>query len=191
MLCYAWVSSPYKVHTSNSRLYPTVRNFHNIVFISSKWKNKVCPIICVNLDQIFSMVLNIVEKVLIKIDTNYCANVIFGFDEMKTIPWKFQTMGTVWNLMHAPSLATKRLIRKATFGRECYQKGSYIFLWEVISLHWRICKQRDQDISGRPLSKKWYVSIRNTDNGPEGHWPQSMGRFRLGKKTDAISMISI
>ena len=37
-----------KVCASNSRLYPSVRNFHGIVFISAKWKNKVCPIICVN-----------------------------------------------------------------------------------------------------------------------------------------------
>ncbi len=27
----------------------------------------------------------------------------FHFDEIKTIPWKFRQMGTVWNLMHEPS----------------------------------------------------------------------------------------
>ncbi len=34
----------------NSKLFPSVQNFHNIYFISSKGKNKVCPRIIINVD---------------------------------------------------------------------------------------------------------------------------------------------
>ncbi len=91
-----------KVHASNSRLYPSIRNFHSIVFISSKLKNNVCPIICVKFDTNFfhgieyrriprcSIPWNYVWKKL----TQFIAQTLFfHFDEMKTILWKFRTDG--------------------------------------------------------------------------------------------------
>ena len=83
-----------KVCVSNCRLYPFVRIFHGIVFISSKWKIRFvqeffsCYWIPPN-----SMVFNTVENFSIKINTEHWANHHFSFWWNETILWKFQTDG--------------------------------------------------------------------------------------------------
>ena len=83
------------VYASNSRLYPSVRNFHGIDFISSNWKNYVCinNNLCHFLSKFLprysipwnSMVFKTVEKISIKIDTNYGENLIFSFVEIPDV----------------------------------------------------------------------------------------------------------